>query len=56
MHALRQLSALATAVPVYELCMDRDWSRLDELVAQVFAWHPGTMPSHESASLAKARA
>lgn len=56
MRALRQLGALANNVPVYELRVTRDWSRLDELVAQVLAWHRDTTAPFDASAPAKALA
>lgn len=38
-RVLAQLGALARSVPVYELRITRDWSRLGELAARLLAWH-----------------
>lgn len=36
---LQRLGALSRTVPVYELRVTRDWTRIDELARQVIAWH-----------------
>ena len=36
---VRQLGAIVRAVPVYELTVSRDWSRVGEVVDRVTAWH-----------------
>lgn len=40
-RVLEQLAALTRTVPVYELRVARDWSRLGELAAHLLAWHAG---------------
>lgn len=35
---MRQLGAIARAVPVYELHVNRDWEVLDEVVTRIIAW------------------
>jgi hypothetical protein len=45
---VRQLGAIAHAVPVYELNVSRDWSRVAEVVETVTAWHSrATVPSSQ---------
>jgi hypothetical protein len=38
---LDRATTLAGAVPVQALQVERDWARLDEVVAQLLAWHGG---------------
>ncbi len=39
---VKQLGAIARAVPVYDLTVSRDWSVVDEVVERVIAWHAHT--------------
>ena len=39
---VKQLGAIARAVPVYDLSVSRDWSVVDEVVERVIAWHAHT--------------
>jgi hypothetical protein len=42
---VRQLGAIVRAVPVYDLSVARDWSRIEEVVDQVIGWHAeGALP------------
>jgi hypothetical protein len=36
---MQQLGAIASGVPIFGLGIARDWAVLDEVVAQIFAWH-----------------
>jgi hypothetical protein len=42
---MRQLGAIVSSVPVFELRLTRDWSRIDEVVTQLLAWHADSMPT-----------
>jgi hypothetical protein len=43
---MRQLGAIASAVPVFELGVSRDWSVVDDVVERVIAWHThGSVPA-----------
>jgi hypothetical protein len=44
-RVLEQLAALTRAVPVYELRVARDWSRLGELAVHLLAWHGAESPA-----------
>src|SRR4051812_33926537 len=41
-HYMQQLGVIARAVPVYELRVPRDWAVVDEVVAEILAWHVGS--------------
>jgi hypothetical protein len=38
-RVVRQLGAIASSVPIFALSVSHDWSVLDEVVAEVLAWH-----------------
>jgi hypothetical protein len=43
-----QLGAIASAVPVFELSVSRDWAVVDEVVERVIAWHTqGSVPASQ---------
>lgn len=42
-RVVKQLGAIASAVPVFELSVSRDWAVVDDVVKRVIAWH--TRPS-----------
>jgi hypothetical protein len=45
---LKQLGAIASAVPVFELGVSRDWSVVDDVVERVIAWHTqGSAPASQ---------
>jgi len=48
---VRQLGAIASAVPVFELRVSRDWSAVDDVVETMIGWHtPGAATTRSLAS------
>jgi hypothetical protein len=46
---MRQLGAIVHSVPVFELCVPRDWAVVDKVVTQLIAWHSGSSRHQELA-------
>ena len=39
---VRQLGAIASSTPIFEMSVSRDWARIDDVVSRVIAWHADT--------------
>jgi hypothetical protein len=42
---MQQLGAIVRAIPIYGLRVTKNWEVIDEVVAQVIAWHSVARPA-----------
>jgi energy-coupling factor transporter ATP-binding protein EcfA2 len=52
-HYMQQLGAIVLSVPVYELRVTRDWSRIEQVIMELLEWHSG--PALANGSVANRR-
>ena len=53
---MQQLGLIARSVPVYELRLPRDWAAVDDVVAEILAWHGGPEADRVAATSASVSA